>query len=208
MQKMQKKSQVGGGFGTPTRSATTSDVPFTLVRRSCPYELKEGRSKCPGQSISVEYRFLGPSSAREFFSGKFAVKNLSYVATEQLDLITSATDYVPVPHMTVNFTMSRKKVSDIIVLFSSICSVEDPTSLQVRTKLDGTAVSFPEDLQFSGMIPTEVRDWAGSCHSYPFVFQKVPRGPHSVTAEFRGASRLEPNLQVILACPSLVVAYQ
>jgi hypothetical protein len=151
---------------------------------------------------------LRPEFGSRVISGTFAARKLSYAVTEQLDLITTATDFVPVPHMSVNFTVSRKKASDIIALFTAICTVEVPTSLQVRTKLDGGIISFPEDIQFSGMIPTEVQDWAASCHGYPFVFQKVPRGSHTVIAEFRGASLLQPNLQVMLHRPSLVVAYQ
>jgi hypothetical protein len=149
-----------------------------------------------------------PELGSRVISGTFGLRKLSYVVSEELDLITAATDWVPVPHMSVNFVLTRKKTSDVIALFSSICSVQDPTSLQVRTKLDEAVVSFPEEIQFSGMIPREVQDWAGSCHSYPFIFQNVSRGSHTVTAEYRGASQLAPNLQINISRPSLVVAYQ
>jgi hypothetical protein len=148
-----------------------------------------------------------PEFGSRVVAGTFRVRNLSYVVSEELDFITNSDDWVPVPHMSVTFDLSRKKRSDIITIFTAMCGVEDPTSLQVRTKLDGRVLSFPDEIQFSGMIPKEVKDWAASCHSYPFVFQRVSRGSHTVIAEFRGASALQPNLQVIISRPSLVVAY-
>lgn len=148
-----------------------------------------------------------PEFGSRVVSGTFRPRNLSYVVSEELDFITTSTDWVPVPHMSVTFELSRKRRSDIITIFTAMCGVEDPTSLQVRTKLDGELLSFPDEIQFSGMIPKEVQDWGASCHSYPFVFQKVSRGSHTVIAEFRGASALKANLEVIISRPSLVVVY-
>jgi hypothetical protein len=122
-----------------------------------------------------------------------------------MDFVTTSVDWVPVPTMTINVRLSRGRPSDLIAFFSAISATLEPNSIVVRTRLDQGIIAFPDEMQFSGMIPASVRDWAADCHSYPFVFQNVDAGSHTVTAEFRS---VQPGKQVIISRPSLVVAYE